>query len=162
SSQLRTADVGDRLFVCGTQNDELYLLGVLKVTDVRPEPDRHAREAFGDYRAKCTNVCAPFRIIPLGGVKWNLRFLSETSDRPSLYVRMARQVATHRVLTPQSAKLLIQEFREDKKRRLAVKRFLAQEGKQVLKLVSARERDPRVRKQALAAYGHRCMVCDFD
>src|SRR5262249_45528664 len=71
SSQLRTADVGDRLFVCGTQNDELYLLGVLKVTDVRPEPDRHAREAFGDYRAKCTNVCAPFRIIPLGGVKWN-------------------------------------------------------------------------------------------
>src|SRR5262245_33758563 len=80
-SQMKGLAKGDRLFICATTGNELYLLGLLQVQKVIPERNQKLRLEYGTYWAKCRNLSGPFRIIPLGRRKWQLRFVYAFTGR---------------------------------------------------------------------------------
>lgn len=62
--QMRHVEKGDRLFVCSTAQNELFLLGVLHVEAVKRERSPTARHLFGSHRADCTNESGGFPCHP--------------------------------------------------------------------------------------------------
>jgi hypothetical protein len=165
-SQMKRVHRGDRLFVLAIKANELYALGAIDVEHVRRERSKQAVEAFGDYRAEGQNVTGPFTIAPLGSRKWKLRF--ESVDSPALVrgVGLPLQVRVMRELTPASANLLLDVLRADGEktatRRSKNIELFAHEGTIMRRSLSRRERDPNVRKKALARYGTVCQICEFD
>jgi hypothetical protein len=160
-SQMKRVEPGDRLFFCATREGELYLLGAMRVRKVASERDPHLRKAFGTYCATGASLSRPFRIIPLGDLKWKLRFTGGT-DRLSRTASLPLQFLSHRLLAPQSATRLLNVLKQNRERRRRVQSFLKAEGKKLERHQSVRERSPQVRKAALARYGRACMVCGFD
>jgi 5-methylcytosine-specific restriction endonuclease McrA len=161
--QMRAIRAGDRLFVCATHLDDLFLLGIMRVSRIR----RVRGHPYGSHRAQGRNLSGPFKIIALRrDLLTRLRFASTGSDRLALSRPLAHQVRAHRFLAPESARLLQQLLRRSRRdegrqtRRL--RNVFRSEGRLMAKSLSVRERDPRVRRGALLRYGRRCMVCEFD
>jgi hypothetical protein len=160
--QMRHVQRGDTLFVVATRDSELFLLGALQVDKVGRELRKEAREEYGKYKAAGRSLSGPFRIIPLGRQKWKLRFGSSTSTRLSRRKKISDQVRAHRFLTPESAGMLGQLLKLRRHRQPAIVASLRKEGAAVATALAKRERDPRVRRDALARFGRLCMICGLD
>lgn len=139
---------GDRMFICATRSDELFLLGAIEV------------QRSGDRWAEGRSVYGQFKIIPLKGLKWRLRFQHTGSPRLSHDVPVAMQVRARRQPTPEAAQLLDQMLKRDFA--TAEHAIRLQEGKQKTMTLTKPERNPKLRAFALARRGHRCEICDFD
>ena len=155
-SQMRSRRRGDRLFVCATHKNRLYLLGIILVRQVQ----RYRRE----YKAVGRNLAGPFRIIRLESrILRRIRFRGTDTDRLNLSVPLAFQVRTHRYLSPPSAELLNKTLRTGKAREHQAKQLQAKElaidGREILRSMSVRERKNRA--AALAYHGTQCKVCEF-
>jgi hypothetical protein len=139
---------GDRIFVVATHENELHLLGALEV------------QQSGKDGAEVLSLSGTFRIIPLKGVKWRLRFEGTSSTRLTRNSPIAMQVQARRRLSSDSAKLL------GDKLLIALERTKTkvnlQEGKTKLVTLSKRERDRNLRVIALAERGTVCEICGFD
>ncbi len=139
---------GDRMFVIATHHNELYLLGALEVL------------RSGEDWAEVVSLSGVFRIIPLRGLKWRLRFEGTSTERLSKDSHIARQVRASRKLSDESAKLLGDLLAA--KLRLIEGDIWAQEGKTKLVTLSKRERDPKLRSLVLAKRGTLCEICGFN
>jgi len=139
---------GDRIFVWATTGNELYALGAIAV------------DWSGKSRCNGHSLFGPFRILPLKGLKWRLRFEQTESDRLSRDTSLALQVRSRRRPTPHSVVLLEALLSSAVEKSAQV--LLAKEGKQRQMTLSKRERDPRVRAVALAQRGQICEICGFD
>jgi len=95
---------GDRIFVGACDDKELYLLGALKVSHL-------GIERSGPYRGKAVaagkTLAGPFTMLPLGGLKWRLRFENTNSPRLSAAKSLLWQVKSRRRLTKDSAEILL-------------------------------------------------------
>ena len=159
--QMRHREKGDRLFICATRDNELFLLGAINVQSVRQERTKEARESLGSHRAEGRCISGPFQIIPLGSVKWKLRFVS-ASDRLSRRFKIASQVQAHRTLLEDSADLLLSILKRGQQRQAKIAEVFEREGRLMQKMLTIRERNPKVRRNAIAKYGRICMICGFD
>jgi hypothetical protein len=104
--QMKAVRKDDRLFICATRDGELYLLGLLQVRQVVKERSAGLRAEFGPYRAVCRNLSGPFKVLPVGKRKWQLRFVNTDSKRLDPNVMLALQLRAHRFLSDDSADLL--------------------------------------------------------
>ena len=159
--QMKHRKKGDRLFICATRDNELFLLGAMTVQGVRRERSKEAAESFGSHRADGRCISGPFQIIPLGSTKWKLRFVSE-SDRLSKRFKIASQVQAHRMLSQESAKLLLRTLKTGQHRQAKAAEAFQREGRLMQKMLTVRERNSKVRRNAIAKYGRICMICGFD
>lgn len=139
---------GDQVFIWATSRDELYLLGSMIV------------QRGGDDWMEGRSVYGPFRIIPLKGLKWRIRFAQSVSDRLSRDSKLAMQIRARRRCTPKTAELLNVVLSQRAAKDLAA--FRLREGKIKNVILSKRERNRGVRVLALACRGSRCEICDFD
>jgi hypothetical protein len=149
---------GDRIFVSTCDDDELYLLGAMTVS-------HSGTESGGPYHGK-PRVTGPtlagaFQMLPLGGLKWRLRF--EKTDSPKLLTSKSLlwQVRSRRRLTPASAELLLGTLVKRQSLESRIKRQFAREGRLLMRMVTARERDPRLRAAALKAHNFTCAICEL-
>jgi hypothetical protein len=85
---------GDRIFVWATKGDELYILGAIQI------------ERGGREWAEGQSLYGPFRIVPLKGLKWRLRFQNSVSEKLSHDTPIALQVRARRQPTPKTIELL--------------------------------------------------------
>ena len=136
---------GDRMFVVATHHDELYLLGAMRV----------ARSGKDWARGK--SLFGAFRIIPLRGSKWKLRFQRTSATKLSKATGIAMQVRARRRLSAESAMLLAQQLSTAVKQ---THRIQVQEGKTKQVMLSKRERNLRV--LAISQRGAICEICGFD
>lgn len=139
---------GDRMFVIATQKDELYLLGAIEV------------QRSGKDRAEGESLSGVFRIIPLRGLKWRLRFEGTSSPKLTKDSPIAMQVRSRRKLSTESAKLLGSVLAAKLKQ--MEDEIRAQEGKTKLVTLSKRERDPKLRGLVLTQRGTLCEICGFN
>lgn len=139
---------GDRMFVIATHENELYLLGAVEV------------QRSGEGWAEVVSLSGVFRIIPLKGRKWQLRFEGTSSPKLTKDSPIAMQVRARRKLSSESAKLLGDVLTA--KLMLLESEIRAQEGKTKLVTLSKRERDPKLRSAVLAQRGTLCEICGFD
>jgi hypothetical protein len=162
-SQMKDVRPGDTLFVVATRDSELFLLGVMQVGKVRRT--RRAGARLPVYEAISATRSRPFRILPLSAHKWKLRFESEF-DRLSRGASIAMQLRKHRFLTPDSAGRLRSLLDNDDARARLLRRRLwrvfEREGRALQRMVSVRERDPRVRRHAIERQGRACRICGLD
>lgn len=156
---MKAVHKGDRLFICATSADELYLLGLLQVSRVMKERSAGLRAEFGDYRAVCRNLSGVFKILPLGKRKWQLRFVNTDSDRLDPDVTLALQVRAHRFLSDRSAALLSKMFGEEVAAVERECRFL--EGERRAAQVIRNVRNATLRVVAKGRWGTRCYCCGF-
>lgn len=159
-SQMRSVRQGDTLYICATNANQLYMLGMIKVKKVGRENDSDPRSKFGGFSAGGESLSGPFNIIPLGKLQWKLRFVSSTSDRLSKKSTVGFQLQQHRHLTSASTKLLQEVLQVPKGNELSVRKQFVREGKKLTRLVSSRER--KIRTQALSYHGTTCQICNFD
>ena len=130
---------GDRLFVWAAHNEELHLLGAIRV------------HRSGRNWAEGRSLYGPFRIVALGRKKWLLRFESPVSDRLTKGASITWQVRSRRRPTAETSRILENILKQSgQSAQREQERFLATEGKRRILKLTARERDPRVRAQALA------------
>jgi hypothetical protein len=159
-SQMKGVLPGDRLFIAATENNELFLLGAIRVTSVQKVRDRETKDRFGGFRAEGRSVFGSFTMIPLAQYKWDLRFDSN-SDRLKRAITVGYQLQQHRRLTAKSAdllsRLLIKRRGQDTESRIAFKK----EGRLMERSLSIRERNPAIRRLALHRYGFHCQICGF-
>jgi hypothetical protein len=157
--QMKAVHKGDRLFICATSADELYLLGLLQVRKVAKERSPGLRAEFGNYRAICRNLSGKFQILPLAKRKWQLRFLNTESDRLDPHVRLALQLRAHRFLSDHSADLLAKILGEKVALVERECRFL--EGERRAAQMSRSVRNAALRVAAKRRWGTRCYCCGF-
>jgi hypothetical protein len=157
--QMKGVHKGDRLFICATATDELYLLGLLQVRKVMKERSSSLRAEFGNYRALCRNLSGIFKILPLGKRKRQLRFVNTKADRLDANVTLALQVRTHRFLSDQSADLLTKMLGEDVAAVERERRFL--EGERRAAQMGRSVRSASLRSAAKRRWGTRCYCCGF-
>jgi len=138
---------GDRMFVIATSQDELYLLGAMRVS------------RSGRRSANGRSMFGKFRIIPLKGLKWRLRFEGTPAVKLSKETGIAMQVRARRRLSKESAELLAQLLSKAQKH---IRGIEVQEGKIKEVKLSKRERDRKLRALAISAKGTRCEICRFD
>src|SRR5262245_61233824 len=86
--RMRHVREGDRLFVCTTSEDEVYLLGALLVHQVTRRK--------GKSQADGESLCDEFKRRPLGKLKWELRFQSGGSPRLKRTKSLTWQLRPHR------------------------------------------------------------------
>lgn len=147
---------GDRLFVTACDGSEVYLLGAMQVTGLG------AAQA-GPYRGKPSargkTLSGAFQMVPLGSIKWRLRF--EGTDFPKLSrdKSLLWQVRSRRRLAPQSADLLLKTLASQRRVQDKLDQRFAREGRLVMQAGTRRERDPKVRRDAFKVYGFTCMIC---
>jgi hypothetical protein len=158
--QMRSIARGDRLFVCATKQDELFLLGVLQAKKVVKERNSAARDAFGFYRALCRNLSGPFGITPLGDAKWSLRFVNTASDRLDPNKKIAMQVRQHRFLSERSASMLLSLLNPAAAAVEQERRF--EEGERRAYLAMRPRRHAALRAEARRHWGLTCYCCEFD
>jgi predicted HNH restriction endonuclease len=136
------------MFITATNKDELFLLGVIGI------------EKSGKGWSSGKSKFGAFQILPLKAVKWKLRFKSLDSPQLSKESKVSDQVRARRLLTLESARLLVGLLSKDKTRRQ--QQYKAQEGRLREFRLLKRERDPKVRAIALAERGTVCEICTFD
>ena len=146
---------GDRIFVCACDDKELFLLGAMKVLNL--ETARRGRYR-GKPLAAGETLAGPFQMLPLGPLKWQLLFENTASTKLSTSKSLLWQVRSRRRLTSASSRLLLGALA---KQRSQTQRQFAVEGRRLKRMVSTRERDPRLRAAALKAYDFTCSICDM-
>jgi predicted HNH restriction endonuclease len=156
---MKAVQKGDRLFICATSADELYLLGLLQVRKVVKERSSRSRAEFGDHQAICRNLSGSFKILPLGKRKWHLRFVNTQSDRLDPAVTLALQVRSHRFLSDESADLLTKMLGEEVASVERECRFL--EGERRAAQTARSVRNAALRVAAKRRWGTRCYCCGF-
>ena len=149
--QMRHRRKGDRLFICSTVDNELFLLGVFEVRQVVEERD--------SYLAKGRSLSGVFRRLPLGETKWQLRFVHSASDRLRQEVSISSQVQTNRHLSDQSADLLCEFLGGDLIHEERERRFREGERRLIHSLQAGRNSALRV--EAKRIHGLRCYCCGF-
>lgn len=157
---MKAVNKDDRLFICATAADELYLLGLLQVRKVVKERSPGLQANFGNYRAICRNLSGNFQIIPLGKRKWQLRFVNTDSDRLNPDIKLALQVRSHRFLNADSADLLAKMLGEDVAAVEREHRFIEGERRAIQTIRSVRSAALRV--AAKHRWGYRCYCCGFN
>jgi hypothetical protein len=147
---------GDLIFVCSCDNSEIYLMGAISVS-------RLGTERSGPYRGKPSaegkHISGPFQRLPLGGLKWRIKFEKTDSPQLSRSKSLIWQVRSRRRLTSASAELLLAALKEGA-RKTSIEMQFAKEGSPLLRQVTTRERDPKVRAAALRKYNFTCAVCE--
>jgi hypothetical protein len=138
---------GDRVFVVATRSDELYLLGAIEV------------QRTGEREAEGKSMFGAFHIIPLKGLKWQLRFEATQSPKLSKDRSVAWQVRSRRLLSEASARLLADVL---SKTQLVHEAVEFQEGKTIEVILTKRERSRELRVLALENRGTVCEICGFD
>jgi hypothetical protein len=156
---MKAVNKGDRLFICATTAEELYLLGLLQVRKVVKERSRGLQKEFGHYRADCRNLSGVFKILPLGKQKRQLRFVNTDSDRLDPNITLALQVRAHRFLSDDSADLLTKILGEDVASVERERRFL--EGERRAARTARAVRSAALRVAAKRHWGPRCYCCGF-
>jgi hypothetical protein len=159
---MKHVEKGDVLYLCAISNDDVHLLGSLRVDNVGREASLARRKAYGRFVANGKSRFGAFGLFPLGSLKWQLRFDSPEADRISRNGPLALQLRSRRYLTTESATLLDQVL---KKRRDLRPRNLAafrMEGRRIIRAMSTRERDRAIRRDAIRRYGRKCCVCGID
>ena len=147
---------GDRLFVTACDGSELYLLGAMQVTGLGTA---QAGRYSGKPRASGKTLAGTFQMVPLGGIKWRLRFEGTDSPKLSRDKSLLWQVRSRRRLTPQSADLLLKTLASQRRVQDKIQQRFAREGRLVMQAGTKRERDPKVRRAALKAHDFACMIC---
>jgi HNH endonuclease len=138
---------GDRMFVVATHQDELYLLGAMRV----------ARS--GKDRANGKSLFGAFRIVPMKGLKWRLRFQGTSAVKLSNKTGIAMQVRARRRISKDSAALLTQLLSVAEKH---THKIQVQEGKTKQVTLSKRERSRTLRVLAISERKAICEICGFD
>ncbi|MBS0167341.1 MAG: HNH endonuclease [Nitrospira sp.] len=159
-NQMRSVGPGDMLYICATNANELYMLGMIKVKKAGRENDSYLRRQLGGYYAEGEALSGPINIISLGKRQWDLRFVSSNSDRLSKKRQIGFQLQQHRYLTPASTKLLQEILQVPPDNKLVARKQFVIEGRKLTRLVSSRER--KIRQQALKHHGTTCQICNFD
>lgn len=157
--QMREVNKGDRLYICATSNDELYLLGILEVKRTRNETNWVLQDEFGKFRAVCRNLSGAFKRLPLGKRKWQLRFVSINADRLRRDCNLGQQLQQHRILRDESADLLAEMFGEKVASVEREIRFL--EGERRASKVLRSVRSVPLRLEAKRHWGTHCYCCGF-
>lgn len=147
---------GDRIFVIACDGSEIYLLGAMRVTSVGTELAGPYR---GKPRANGKTLAGSFQMVPLGGIKWRLRFEGTESPKLSKSKSLVWQVRSRRRLNPPSADLLLKTLARGRRVQEREDQQFAKEGHLVMQAGTKRERDPKVRRAALTAYDFTCMIC---
>jgi hypothetical protein len=137
----------DRMFIIATHDEEIYLLGAIKV-----------KSSGGDW-AKGTSLFGAFKIIPLKGLKWKLRFEATQALKLTRDKSIAWQVRSRRSLSSDSAKLLEDALSMANQAQDVVD---VREGKTTQVTLTKRERSRTLRVLALANRGTVCEICGFD
>ena len=164
-NQMQGVTKNDRLFICATTSNELYLLGLLQVRKVVKETK--SSDEYGSFRAICQNLSGKFKILPLGQRKWQLRFVNTNSLRLNPNVRLALQVRTHRFLSDDSADLLTTMLGKKLASNERIRRFSERELRYVegqrraAKMVRS-VRNPHLRLAAKNHWGMCCCCCGFN
>ena len=156
---MRGLQKNDRLFICATTADELYLLGLLQVTKVNVEKNPRLQEQYGSHRAVCRNLGGVFKRLPMAARKWQLRFLNTVSDRLNRNVKLAHQVRSHRFLSDESAQVLSKMLGEEIAAVERECRFL--EGERRAAQIARSVRSPALRVAAKHHWGLHCYCCGF-
>lgn len=143
---------GDRIFIASCDDEELYVLGAMRVTSL-------ARHGRGKPGVKGRTLAGAFQMEALGPTKWRLRFENTDSTRLLTSKSLLWQVRSRRQLAPSSADLLLRMLKEGERAQAHKNRLFAREGNLVAQVGTKRERDPAVRRAALKAHGYECMVC---
>ena len=147
---------GDRIFVCACESKELFLLGAMKVLSLGTARSGRYR---GKPRAAAETLAGPFHMLPLGDLKWRLRFMNTASAELSTSKSLLWQVRARRRLTESSADFLLTILHRQHRLQSRIKQQFAKEGSLVNVVGTKRERDPRVRTSALRARDFTCEVC---
>jgi len=158
--QMRGVEEGDKLFICGTTEGELYLAGHLEVARVELERSRVLQEKYGRFSARCRNVGGPFQVIPLEKDKWKLRFVRSESDRLNPNIDLFRQVRTRRFLDAKSAALLERLLKSRTSVLSVEQRFI--EGERRISNAARTIRNANLRVAAKNHWGTDCYCCGFD
>lgn len=138
---------GDRMFVVATDRNELYLLGAIKV------------QRGGEDWADGESLSGAFRIAPLKGLKWRLRFVATESPKLTTDKSIAWQVRSRRRLSAASANLLSDVLSRAQQTQQEIE---VREGATKLVTLTKRERSRTLRVLALANRGTVCEICGFD
>jgi len=139
------------MFVWAVHGEELYLLGAIRV------------KRSGRDWAEGRSLYGPFKIIPLKGLKWRLRFQHTDAEKLARQTGIAMQVRARRHPTPKTVELLEKLLSDsaDHSEQLE-KDIAAREGKLRKVTLSRRERSRILRTHVLAVRGHCCEICGFD
>ena len=155
-SHMKGVVQGDTVFVCACDHSELFLLGAMEISRLsvaRSGPYRGKPEAFGKH------IRGAFQMLPLRALKWRLRFENTDSPQLSRSKSLPWQVRSRRRLTVGSAALLLNALDVGALAQLKIERQFAKEGDLLMRQVTVRERDPKVRAAALRAYDFTCAIC---
>jgi hypothetical protein len=145
---------GDRAFISSCDDQELYLLGCLEVK--RVDRMHSPPAAYGP------SLAGKFQYIPLRNHKWKLRFEKTRSTRLRRNASLLWQVKSRRILTSESAILLLRILRKQSLPEHRIVRRFREEGRRLMRPVSKAERDSRVREAALRQFGTVCRICGVD
>lgn len=164
-NQIRHKQPNDRLFICATDDEEVYLGGVI---DLRKMPLPKQRSEHGDWYARGANPTGKFRRIPLRALKWQLRFISPVAVKLLQSKSLIWQLRQHRRLEPSSADGLMQLLQGSKhanvtnsiKRRKQDLDGFIWDGRAITRSMTIRER--RIRARALRDLGTDCKVCGMN
>ena len=131
--------------------EELYVLGAIRVT------------RSGQDWAEGRSVYGPFKIIPLKGLKWRIRFQYTEAEKLTRQSSIPMQVRARRRPTPETVRLLDWLLSESPTDIGQLERDSSvREGQQVQGTLSRRERSRKLRAHLLATRGYRCEICGFD
>jgi hypothetical protein len=147
---------GDRVFVSACDDKELFLLGAMKISRLTVESRGPLR---GKPLAVGETLAGSFQMLPLGALKWRIRFENTEFPRLSTSKSLLWQVRSRRRLAPASAEFLMSTLTRQQALRYRVKREFAREGGLVTRTGTIRERDPRIRAAALKAFAFTCTIC---
>lgn len=147
---------GDTIFISSCDDQELYLLGALRISKTGKES---VGDSKGSYFAKGESLAGPFQFLPLGSAKWKLRFEQGVSTRLIASKSLLWQVRARRRLSMESATLLLAILKQQQRSNLRIQRKFKAETRRLISTVSRIERDPRVRKFTLRRGKYTCSVC---
>lgn len=107
-TQMKGLAKGDQIFVSTCDEKEIYLLGAMRVSKVGYERKGSHEQPF----AVGDTLVGPITSLPLGGIKWQLKFESTTATKLSPSKSLPWQVRARRRLTPSSAETLLTALRK--------------------------------------------------
>ena len=144
----------DKIFIISHDNEELYLSGCMEIKKV--DHNHTPPIAYGP------SLAGKFQYIPLRKHKWELRFEQTPSTKLRKNASLLWQVRSRRILSSESAILLLKLLRKQSLPAPQILRRFREEGRRLMLSVSKVERDTRVREAALRHFGAVCRVCDLD
>jgi hypothetical protein len=150
---------GDTIFISSCDDQELYLLGALRISKTGKES---AGRLESSYFAKGKSLAGSFQFLPLGSAKRKLRFEQGVSSRLVASKSLLWQVRARRRLSIESATLLLAILKQQQRSNLRIQQKFKAETRRLISTVSRIERDPRVRRFTLKTGKYTCSVCGLE